>query len=110
MVAPVAKTAPRAALSCRIHPAGQAPSSRPTDQGEEARTVAALGAAAAAAGDTPVGEVEAIPVAAVAGTPAVGEVEASPVVAEAHPVVVAPAQVAVEVVAGTTNPEAHRIC
>jgi len=109
MVAPVAKTAPRAALSCRIHPAGQAPSSRPTDQGEEARTVAALGAAAAAAGDTPVGEVEAIPVAAVADTPAVGEVEPSPVAAEAHRLV-APAQVAVEVVAGTTNPEAHCIC
>lgn len=107
MVAPVAKTAPRVALSCRTHPAGQAPSSRPTDQGEEARTVAALGAAAAAAGDTPVGEVEAIPVAAVAGTPAVGEVEPSPVAAEAHPVV-APAQV--EVVAGTTNPKAHCIC
>ena len=69
--------------------------------------MAALGAAAAAAGDTPVGEVEAIPVAAVAGTPAVGEVEPSPVAAEAHPVV-APAQV--EVVAGTTNPKAHCIC
>jgi hypothetical protein len=53
-------------------------------------------------------EVEALPVAealpeAVAGTPAVGEVEASPVAA-------VPAPVAVEVVAGTTNPMAQCIC
>lgn len=108
MVAPVARTAPRAAPSCHTRPAGQAPLSLPTAQG----------AAVAVAGGTPVGEVEAtpvaegtpvevaaaLPVAAVAGTPAV---EVAVVVAPA-PVVVGEV-VAVEVVAGTTNPQAHCI-
>lgn len=109
MAARAAEAAPRAAPLFRLHPVGQAPLSRRTDQPEEARTAASLPAADIPPVVVATPAVEAADIQEAAGTPVVvdipavavvAEVEATPAVEE---VAVAPARVEAAV-AGTTNP------
>jgi len=114
MGAPVARTVPGAAPSCRVKRAGQGPSSCRTDKVEAARALGAIPvaeeSARVAVGGAPVAVVlEASPAVVARHTLAAVVVEASLAVVARHTLVVVEASPAVAAVADTTNPPSHCI-